>query len=507
MSLARVQSRAQSGLEALPVTVEVHVAGGLPAMSVVGLPEAAVRESKDRVRAAIASCGFQFPVGRITVNLAPADLPKEGGRFDLPIALGVLAASGQLPSSSLDGMEFLGELSLGGDLRAVSAPLCAALAAGAEGRILVVPRDSGAEAALAGEGDIRIAGHLLEVAGHLAGRTSMSRAAPPSPGRVDALPDLAEVRGQPRGRRALELAAAGGHNLLMVGPPGTGKTLLARRLPGLLPPMARREALEVAAVWSAAGLSAAAACLGHRPFRAPHHTASAVALTGGGAWPRPGEVSLAHRGVLFLDELPEFDRRALEALRQPLEDGELVVSRVSAKRRFPADFMLVAAMNPCPCGYLGDAGGRCRCSAEVVARYRSRVSGPLLDRVDLVVAMPRPPAGVLLDAPGEASGPVRERVVGARQRQVERQGAANARMPLEPVLSGLDADCRALLEAAAARFGLSPRALHRAVRVGRTAADLAGSVRLEAGHLREALSFRAAAVGGEPPLPGRSVPV
>ncbi len=508
MSLARVHSRAQCGLEALPVSVEAHVGGGLPAISIVGLPEAAVRESKDRVRAAISSCGFQFPVGRVTVNLAPADLPKEGGRFDLPIALGVLAASGQLPSPALEKAEFLGELSLGGRLRPVTAALCAALAAGEAGRVLVVPEDSAGEAALAGAGQVRFARHLLEVARYVHGQAELPLAesgaveAPPA-----AAPDLADVRGQARGRRGLEIAAAGGHNLLMTGPPGTGKTLLARRLPGLLPPMTRAETLQAAAVWSAAGLSAAEPGLGRRPFRAPHHTASAVALTGGGAWPRPGEVSLAHHGVLFLDELPEFDRRALEALRQPLEDGELVVSRAAAKRRFPAVFVLVAAMNPCPCGYLGDPDGRCRCSAEAVARYRARVSGPLLDRIDLVVDMPRPSPEQLLAPPGESSADVRSRVEAARARQLARQAGTNARSPVEPLLADLDPACRRLLEAAGHRFGLSPRALHRAVRVARSVADLAGREAVVATDVQEALSFRLARSGPPAPLPAGAVGV
>jgi magnesium chelatase family protein len=510
MSLARVFTRAQCGLEALPVSVEAHVGGGLPAISIVGLPEAAVRESKDRVRAAVSSCGFQFPVGRVTVNLAPADLPKEGGRFDLPIALGVLAASGQLPAAGLEAAEFLGELSLGGRLRPVDAVLCAALAAGGAGRVLVVPEASATEAALAGAGDVRVATHLLEVARHVAGQGALPQAQAPDglPARPgQGVPDLADVRGQGRGRRALEIAAAGGHNLLMVGPPGTGKTLLARRLPGLLPPLSRDEAIEAASVWSAAGYSGAAACLGVRPFRAPHHTASAAALTGGGAWPRPGEASLAHRGVLFLDELPEFDRRALEALRQPLEDGELVVSRAAAKRRFPAVFMLVAAMNPCPCGYLGDPSGRCRCSADAVARYRSRVSGPLLDRIDLVIHMPRPAPGLLLDGPGEGSEPVRIRVMAARERQLTRQAGTNARTGVEALVAELGSEGRALLEAAARRFDLSPRAVHRALRVARTVADLAGRSCVEPRDLQEALSFRLGGGASCGPLPGRPVRV
>ncbi|HZW59956.1 MAG TPA: YifB family Mg chelatase-like AAA ATPase, partial [Woeseiaceae bacterium] len=395
MRLAILKSRAQFGIEAPAVTIEVFLSGGLPTFSIVGMPETAVRESKDRVRGAIMSSGFDFPQERITVSLGPADMKKSGGRFDLAIALGILAASRQLPDNELDRYEFFGELALNGELRTVPGALPAALNAAGAGHTLVVPQGNVAEAALAAAGVLG-AGSLLAVTAHLCGRTRLPVGAQrqPPPGRAEA-PDLADVRGQGRARRALEIAAAGGHNLLFIGPPGTGKSMLAQRLPGILPLMSEAEALESAAIDSILGRPLDLGRWRQRPFRAPHHTASAAALVGGGAEPRPGEVSRAHNGVLFLDELPEFSRHVLEVLREPLETGRITISRVGGQADFPARVQLVAAMNPCPCGYLGDARGDCHCSADRVRNYRARVSGPLLDRVDMQLDVLRPAAAVL----------------------------------------------------------------------------------------------------------------
>ncbi len=497
MSLAIVHSRAQLGLDAPPVSVEAHLANGLPSLTLVGLPETAVRESKDRVRSAIQSCGFEFPSRRITLNLAPADLPKDGGRFDLAIALGILAASGQLPAASLEGIECLGELALSGALRPLRGVLPAALAARAAGRALLVPRANAEEAALVSGLTLYAAEHLLEVVAHLAGHTPLAAwTAQGLPSQAPPPGDIAEVQGQLAAKRALLVAAAGRHNLLLSGAPGTGKTLLASRLPGLLPPLTESEALEVAAIHSVAGLAVPGGWP-VRPFRQPHHSASGPALVGGGTRPKPGEISLAHHGVLFLDELPEFPRHVLDVLRQPLESGEIVIARAQDKLRFPARFQLVAAMNPCPCGYLGDAGQRCRCTPEQVQRYRARLSGPLLDRIDLHLHVRREPTRLHAVAEGPDSAALARQVAAVRQLQLQRQGCANAHLDL----AGLRDHCplseadRLWLESAGERLRLSLRALHRVLKVARTLADLEGLADIRRAQLAEALQYRAS---GEP---------
>ena len=481
-------------MDAPPVVVEVHLANGLPSFTIVGLPETEVKESRDRVRAALANCRFEFPARRVTVNLAPAELPKEGGRFDLPIALGILAASRQIPAEALARYEFAGELSLSGELRAVRGALALALRCAGSGRALVLPSASAAEAVLAGDARILAADSLLEVCAHLCGERELHAPAPPR-GRAAALgyPDLAEVKGQAQAKRALEVAAAGRHSVLMVGPPGTGKSMLAARFPGLLPEMSDGEALQSAALQSLASGGFRLENWKRRPFRAPHHSASAVALVGGGSDPRPGEISLAHNGVLFLDELPEFGRRVLEVLREPLESGRVAISRAARQAEFPARFQLVAAMNPCGCGYLGHYNGRCRCTPDQVARYRGKLSGPLLDRIDIQIEVPAVRDEELLwQSAREDTAAVRSRVEQAWRRQRERQGRPNSE--LEP--RELDRHCAAdaqgvaLLKSAIARLNLSARSYHRVLKLARTIADLACADGLLAAHVAEAIQYR-----------------
>lgn len=492
MGLALAYSRAIDGLAAPAVIVEAHLGRGLPAFTLVGLPEAEVREARDRVRAAIQQSGFEFPASRITVNLAPADLPKESGRFDLPIALAILAASGQIPAKTLDAYEFAGELALGGALRPIRGALAMLLAARDSGRCFILPTQSASEAARVQGANLLAADSLLAVCAHLAGRTPLGtppQTLAPAP---PAYPDLADVKGQIGARRALEIAAAGLHSLLMSGPPGTGKSMLAQRLPGILPPMTETEALEAAAVQSLAGVRIEDYWR-VRPYRAPHHSASAIALVGGGSNPRPGEISLAHHGVLFLDELPEFDRRALEVLREPMESGHITISRAARQADFPARFMLVAAMNPCPCGYLGHPSGKCRCTLDQITRYRARLSGPLLDRIDLLVEVPSLPEDDLLRAgEGETSATVRERVLNAHARQHARQGRPNSALSGREIEIHAEANSAALtlLKQAITRLNLSARAYHRILKVARSIADLGDSPGVQAVHIAEAVQYR-----------------
>jgi magnesium chelatase family protein len=511
MSLSLVQSRALLGLQASPVTVEVHLANGLPSFTLVGLADVEVKEARERVRSALQNAGLEFPHNkRITVNLAPADLPKDSGRFDLPIALGILAASGQIDAAQLAGHEFAGELSLSGELRPVRGALAMSLALHRQqvATRLVLPPGSAEEAALVPDAQVYRARHLLDVVRQFRPASTADAPEPDSGdgwARLSPTPlpaaaryaDLADVKGQAGAKRVLEIAAAGGHSLLLVGPPGSGKSMLAQRFAGLLPPMTVAEALESAAVASLGGRFSLERWA-QRPTGSPHHTASAVALVGGGSPPRPGEISLAHHGVLFLDELPEFPRAALEALREPLETGHITISRAARRAEFPARFQMIGAMNPCPCGYLGSPLKACRCTPDQVLRYQGKLSGPLLDRIDLHVEVPALPASDLLNAPpGEGTAPIRARCTAARERAIARQGKSNQ------ALQGPEIDQHLALEpagakflnTAAARLGWSARSIHRALKVARTIADLAGSPGTQVVHIAEAVQYRRALRG------------
>ncbi|NND81419.1 MAG: YifB family Mg chelatase-like AAA ATPase [Gammaproteobacteria bacterium] len=493
--LAMVRTRTVIGIEAIPVEVEVHLANGLPGFSTVGLPETAVRESKDRVRGALINSGFEFPAKRITVNLAPADLPKSGGRFDLPIAIGILLASGQLAAETIEQCELVGELALDGSLRPVFGTLPTAISSAAQGRTLIVPQGNAAEASLAGASAACHATHLLGVCAHLAGLAALPscRNSHAVPAR-DRYPDMSDVKGQPQARRALELAAVGAHSLLMMGTPGSGKSMLANRLPGILPPLTRQQALETAAIRSVASGHLDMALWRQRPFRNPHHSASAVALVGGGSNPRPGEISLAHNGVLFLDELTEFSRATLEHLREPMESGSINIARAQRSVRYPAKFQLVAAYNPCPCGFYGDESERCDCSATQVRTYQHRLSGPLLDRIDIQLRLGRVDSRLLHghQVDEESSAVIAARVVNARQLQLDRQGILNSELRGDALsrYCELDSATHAFLDTACQRLQLSARAYHRTLKLARSIADMEGALIISKAHVAEAVSYR-----------------
>jgi magnesium chelatase family protein len=493
MSLAIIYSRASAGIAAPLVTVEAHLSRGLPKFNIVGLPEAAVKESKDRVRSALINTHFEFPRGRITINLAPADLPKEGGRFDLPIALGILAASGQISLKKLATHEFTGELALSGELRAVRGVLPMVLGAHQSGRNLIIPHANANEAALVNHAQVYFAEHLLAVCAYLKDSAELPICTLPETVAPTTTLDMSDVRGQSLARRALEIAAAGKHSLLLCGPPGTGKTMLATRLTSILPPLLNTQALEVAAITSVSNNGFDCAQWQTLPFRSPHHTSSNIALVGGGRPPKPGEISLAHHGVLFLDELPEFSRNTLESLREPLESGVITISRASYQTIFPAKFQLIAAMNPCPCGYAGDVNSNCHCTEEQVSRYMAKLSGPLLDRIDMQVNVPTLPHGVLAStSAGESSAIIRARVCQARSRQYERQQKSNAELTVSDLARycPLDEAAAQVLAQFMQKFNYSARVYHRIIRLARTLADLGQSETILIEHLYEAFAYR-----------------